>query len=76
MKTIKILGGGCPKCAKLYDHAKEAAAARGVEAEILKVTDMAEIMRYSVLSTPALVIDEKVISTGQILSSDTIADLL
>lgn len=73
---IKILGGGCPKCKKLYENTLSALKESGRTAEVLKVTDYSEIMGYQVLSTPALVIDEKVVSTGQILSSETIKTLL
>lgn len=66
MLTVKILGSGCANCKKLEMVARAAAAAAHVDAEILKVTDMNEIMRYEVLSTPALVINEKVVSAGRI----------
>lgn len=74
--TIKILGGGCPKCQKLYENTKAALSARSTEAEVVKVTDMAEIMRYRVMSTPALVIDDTVVSTGKVLDPSSIAALL
>lgn len=66
MLTVKILGSGCANCKKLEMVTRTAAAAAHVDAEILKVTDMNEIMRYEVLSTPALVINEKVVSAGRI----------
>ncbi len=74
--TIKILGGGCPKCQKLYENTKDALSTRNIEAEVMKVTDMAEIMRYQVMSTPALVIDDTVVSTGKVLDPSSIAALL
>ncbi len=73
---IKILGGGCPKCQKLYSNTLEALEQTGKSADVSKVTDMAQIMAYKVMSTPALVIDEKVVSTGQVLGADTIAQML
>ncbi len=73
---IKILGGGCAKCQKLYDNTLEALELVGKTANVQKVTDMSIIMKYHVLSTPALVIDEKVVSSGQVLKSDTISTLL
>lgn len=76
MKQIKILGGGCPKCQKLYEHTQAAAAQTGTEAHIEKITDMKEILTYRVLSTPALVIDEQVVSAGRVLSSEEISQLL
>ena len=73
---IKILGSGCKKCITLGENAKAAAAAAGMEAEIVKVTDFAEIAAYGVMSTPGLVVDEKVVSTGKVLTSDEIRKLL
>ena len=72
MITIKILGSGCANCRKLETVAREAAAAAGVEAEFVKVTDVGAIMAYEVLSTPGLVIDEKLVSSGRIPSRDEI----
>ena len=66
MKTVKILGPGCANCRKPEAVAREAAAGAGVEAEFVKVSDMKAIMDYDVLSTPGLVIDEKLVSCGRI----------
>ena len=66
MLTVKILGSGCANCRKLEAVAKEAAADAGVQAEFVKVTNMADIMAYDILSTPALVINEKVVCSGRI----------
>lgn len=73
---IKILGSGCKKCISLGENAQAAAQAAGTDAEILKITDYAEIARYGVMSTPALVIDEKVVSTGKVLSTREVQALL
>jgi small redox-active disulfide protein 2 len=73
---IKILGAGCKKCVALGENARAAAAALGKEAEIVKVTDVAEIARYGIMSTPGLVVDEKVLSTGKVLSAEEIAKLI
>jgi small redox-active disulfide protein 2 len=73
---IKILGSGCRKCLALGENAKTAAAAAGKEAEIVKVTDIAQIAGYGVMSTPGLVIDEKLVSAGKVLSVEEIARLL
>ena len=66
MKTVKILGPGCANCRKLEAVAREAASAAGVEAQFVKVTDMQAIMAYDLISTPGLVIDERVVSSGRI----------
>ena len=66
MTTVKILGPGCPNCRKLEAIAREAAASAGIDAEFVKVTAMKDIMAYDVLSTPGLVIDEKLVCSGRI----------
>lgn len=66
MLTIKVLGPGCSNCKKLEAIAKQAVEMAGVQAEFIKITDYAEITKYPVLSTPGLVINEKVVSSGRI----------
>lgn len=66
MLTVKILGSGCANCKKLEAVAREAASAARVEAEFVKVTDMKQIIAYDLLSTPGLVINEKLVSSGRI----------
>jgi small redox-active disulfide protein 2 len=66
MLTIKVLGPGCSNCKKLEAIAKQSAELMKVQAEFVKVTDYAEITKYPVLSTPGLVINEKVVSSGRI----------
>jgi len=73
---IKILGSGCKKCVALAENAKVAAQTAGIEATIEKVTDILAIARYGIMSTPGLVIDEKVVSSGRVLSASEIAPLL
>jgi small redox-active disulfide protein 2 len=71
---IKILGGGCPKCKRLEELAREAAGDLGIEATFTKVKEMDDIMAYDVMSTPALVIDEKVKSSGRMPRKEEIAE--
>jgi small redox-active disulfide protein 2 len=73
---IKILGSGCKKCVALGENAKAAARAAGKEADIVKVTDFAQIAGYGVMSTPGLVIDEKLVSSGKVLTQQEIEKLL
>lgn len=73
MKKIEVLGPGCANCKRLEAVAREAVQLAGVEAEIVKVTDYARIAAYGVLSTPGLVIDGKVVSTGRIPSAGDVA---
>ncbi len=73
MKIIEVLGPGCNNCKRLEAVAREAVVMAGVEAEIRKVTDYAEIMAHGIMSTPGLVIDGKVVSYGRIPSAGDIA---
>lgn len=74
MLSIKVLGPGCANCRKLEEIAREAVAATGVEAEIIKVTDMQQIVAYDVLKTPGLVINEKLVSSGRIPTPASVAE--
>ena len=73
---IKILGTGCTKCQKLTEATVQAVKSLGVDAGVSKVTDVAKIMEYDVMSTPALVVDDKVILSGRLASVDEIVSLL
>lgn len=74
--VIKILGSGCKNCVMLGENTKKALEMESMEAEIVKVTDIQEIMAYGVMSTPALVIDEKVVSYGKVLKPKEVAKYL
>lgn len=63
---IKVLGTGCPKCKKLYAEAEKAIASSGVRAELEKVERIEEIIKYGVVATPGLVIDEEVKASGRV----------
>jgi small redox-active disulfide protein 2 len=70
---IKVLGTGCAKCKKLYAEAEKGLASSGVTAELEKVEQIDDIMKYGVMMTPALVIDEEVKSSGRIPPAAEIA---
>lgn len=73
---IEILGTGCPKCKQLTANAEAAVKQAGIQAEVVKVTDIDKITDYGVMLTPALVIDRKVVSAGKVLSADEIKKFL
>jgi small redox-active disulfide protein 2 len=73
---IEILGTGCAKCKTLEEATKQAVAQSGQFAQIEKVEDIMKIMEYGVMSTPGLVIDGKVVSTGRALSVNEIVELI
>lgn len=69
---IKVLGPGCMNCQKLEALAKKAVDELGLEAEIIKVTDYADIMAYGIMSTPGLVVDEEVKMAGFVPTLDQV----
>lgn len=73
---IKILGSGCKNCVTLKQNTEEALKELGIKAEIEKVTDFKDIVGYGVMSTPALVVDEKVVSFGKVLKPKEIVKIL
>ena len=73
---IKILGPGCAKCKTLDKITREVVEKNGINASITKVEDIMEIMKYGVMSTPALVVDEKVVVKGRVPSSEEIKQFL
>ncbi len=73
---IKVLGSGCKNCIALKENTEAALKETGIEAEILKVENMKDIVSYGVMQTPALVIDEKVVSYGKVLKPKDIIKVL
>lgn len=73
---IKILGSGCTNCTNLEKVTRAALAQLGIDAEIEKVTDPAEIVSWGVMSTPALVVDDEVVMVGKVPSAADMASLL
>jgi small redox-active disulfide protein 2 len=76
MMKIEILGTGCTKCKKLYENAVEAVKQSGKEAEVVKVEDIRKIVAYGVMSTPALVVDGVVKTSGKLVSTQEIIGML
>lgn len=76
MKKVQILGTGCPKCKKLYEVAQEAVKAASIEAEVSKVEDINEILKFGVMMTPALVIDGEVKVTGKVPRPEEIIEMI
>lgn len=76
MLKIKVLGPGCANCKRLEQMTRQEVTRLGLEADIAKVTDYSEIMAFGVLSTPGLVINDKVVAYGRIPSNQEVVDWL
>jgi len=76
MLKVKILGSGCANCKRLEQIVRKVVTDKGLEAEIEKVTDFAEITKYPILSTPGLVVNGKVVSSGRIPAESEIIGFL
>ena len=73
---IKILGTGCPKCKSLEEITRKVVKDNGIDASIIKVEDIVEIMKFNIMTTPALVVDGKVVVKGRVPSADEIKKIL
>jgi small redox-active disulfide protein 2 len=76
MKKVQILGGGCSKCKILAEEVTLAAKEMGVEIELEKVTDFQKIIGFGVMTTPALVVDGKVMFSGKVLKAEALKEFL
>ena len=74
--NIKVLGPGCPKCKTTYNNALEAVKQTGIEAQVQKIEDLNEMFKYDLLTTPALIIDEKVMVKGRVPDVNEIMKML
>lgn len=76
MTQIKVLGTGCPKCKTTYTNALEALKQANIEGNVEKIEDIEEIMKYNVLTTPVLMIDEEIKIKGRVAQVSEIVELL
>lgn len=76
MLNIKVLGPGCPNCERLEKIVKKVVASLAIEAEITKISDYNQILEYDLMSTPGLVINEEVVSSGRVPSETQVIDLI
>lgn len=76
MKKLQVLGTGCPKCKKLAEETEKAAKELGIEYELVKVTDIQEIMNFGIMTTPGLAVDGVVKVSGRIPKPDEIKEML
>ncbi|NWF79564.1 MAG: TM0996/MTH895 family glutaredoxin-like protein [Chloroflexi bacterium] len=76
MLNVKVLGSGCANCKRLEERVRKVVSERGLAAEIEKVTDYAQMMRWKIMATPGLVVDDVLVATGRIPSEDEIAGWL
>lgn len=76
MKIIYVMGPGCPKCTKTLQIVKEAVAESNVSAEVTKVSDFQEIVKYGIFSTPAIVIDNEVMVAGRVPKKNEVLEWL
>ena len=73
---VKVLGAGCKSCHEQYENAKAAVAALGLNVEVEYITDMEKVMAYGVMSMPAIVVNDKVVSMGKVLKAADVEKLL
>ena len=73
---VKVLGAGCKSCHEQYENAKAAVKAMGLNVEVAYITDMEKVMEYGVMSMPAIVVNEKVVSMGKVLKAADVEKLL
>ena len=74
--NIKVLGAGCKSCHEQYENARKAVADMNLDAEVEYITDMEKVMNYGVMSMPAIVVNEQVVSMGKVLKASQVEELL
>ena len=73
---VKVLGAGCKSCHEQYENIREAVKALGLDIEVEYITDMEKVMEYGVMSMPAIVVNDKVVSMGKVLKTADVEQLL
>ena len=73
---VKVLGAGCKSCHEQYEYAKAAVKSMGLPVEVEYITDMQKVMEYGVMSMPAIVVNDKVVSAGKVLKAADVEKLL
>lgn len=76
MMRVRVLGGGCKKCEALLKATKEALANTGLKGEVEYITDLGEIASLGIMTTPALMLDDEIVSTGRVLKTSDIESLM
>lgn len=76
MKEIKVLGPGCAKCKSTFAVVEKVVTGSGIDVQLTKVEDIEEIMSYNIMSTPAVVVDGKVVIKGKVPSESEIKQIL
>lgn len=76
MKTIKVLGPGCPKCKTTYNNVLEALKQLNIQADVIKIDDIEEMMKYNILTTPVLMIDDVIKVKGRVAQVEEIKEFL
>ena len=74
--SVKVLGAGCKACRQMYENTKQAVETLGLGVEVGYITDMEKVMQYGAMSMPVLVVNEKVVSAGKVLSAKEVAKYL
>ena len=72
---LKVLGAGCKRCHEQYEHAKAAAKSMGLSVEVEYITELSRVAEYGVMSMPALVVNDKVVSMGKVLKAAEVEEL-
>ena len=76
VKSIKVLGAGCKACRQMYENTKQAVETLGLGVEVGYITDMEKVMQYGAMTMPALVVNEKVVAHGKVLSTKEVVNIL